>query len=106
MPQLPFRIAYYSYFYALLVISIVGMLRTGYADEFSCFSGDTTCLIDSINEANGLAGEHTITLEPGAYTLQTASSFQSGLPVITGSIRIQASAEDPATVIVLDPEDH
>lgn len=103
MPQLPFKLAYQFYFYASLVTSIIGMLRLGHAAEFFCSAGNVTCLIASINEANGLPGEHAITLEPGVYTLQTESSFRSGLPVITKSIRIEPSAENPATVIVRNP---
>jgi hypothetical protein len=60
-------------------------------------------LIASINEANGLPGEHTIILEPGAYTLQSESSPFSGLPVITSSIRIQPSEDNSAALIARDP---
>jgi hypothetical protein len=67
-----------------------------------CASGDVTCLIAAINDANGMPGEHIITLDPGIYTLQIAVGG-SGLPLITGSIRIQASADDPPTVIERDP---
>jgi hypothetical protein len=103
MLQLPVTLAYHSFLYASLVISITGVLCIGHAAEFACPAGDVTCLIGSINEANGLPGEHTIILEPGAYTLQSESSAFSGLPVITSSIRIQPSADDPATLIVRDP---
>jgi hypothetical protein len=65
------------------------------------------CLIAKINEANGLPGQHTINLEPGSYTLQTIDNGPpldaNGLPVISGSIRIQATAEDLPTVIERDP---
>jgi hypothetical protein len=102
MPQFRFPLSWRRYFYALLVISILSMVRTGQAAEFFCSAGNVTCLIAAINEANGLPGEHAITLEPGVYTLQTESGFRSGLPVITRSIRIEPSAENPATVIVRD----
>ena len=49
---------------------------------------------------------HTINLEPGIYTLQTVDNMTdgpNGLPSIKGSIQIQASADDPPTVIERDP---
>ena|GEM_PF-1950084 len=74
---------------------ILGILESVHAAE--CSSGDVTCLIAKINGANAIPGEHVIILDPGIYTLQIA------LPVITGSIRIQASSDDPPTVIERDP---
>ena len=82
-----------------------------HANEFSCSSGDVTCLINSIDAANGLPGEHTIKLAPGIYTLRASlrdpngplnADVVNGLPSITGSIQIQASSDDP-TVIERDP---
>jgi hypothetical protein len=77
-----------------------------HAAEFFCRSGDVTCLIAAINEANGMPGEHVINLEPGSYTLQTIDNGPpfngNGLPVIMSSIRIQASAENLPTVIERD----
>jgi hypothetical protein len=78
---------------------ILGTLESVHAAEFFCSSGNVTCLIASINAANGLPGEHTINLEPGSYTLQAIDNGANGLPVISGSIRIQATADDPPTVI-------
>ena len=70
-------------------------------------SGDVSCLIAKINSANGMRGQHTIYLKPGSYTLQAVdngSPFNgNGLPVISGSIRIQPTAEDLPTVIERDP---
>jgi hypothetical protein len=77
-----------------------------HAAEFFCSSGDVTCLIAKINSANGMPGQHTINLEPGIYTLQAVDNggFNgNGLPVISGSTRIQATAEDLPTVIERDP---
>ena len=99
MLQLPFRV---GYFCVSLFTSTIALLGIGHAAEFFCPTGNVTCLIASINEANGDPGEHTITLEPGAYSLHAESSLDSGLPVITSSIRIQPSAEEVATVIVRD----
>jgi hypothetical protein len=104
MPQVPFSLVHtFFYFYGCLVISLICMLPIGHAAEFSCAAGNVTCLIASINEANGFPGDHDITLEAGTYTLQAQSSTGSGLPVITSSIRIRASVENPATVIARDP---
>ena len=75
------------------IVFVLGVLEPVYGDDFFCASGDVTCLIANINSANGMLGEHVITLDPGIYALQIA------LPMITGSIRIQASADDPPTVI-------
>jgi hypothetical protein len=103
-----------------LVVSTVFIVATFeyvYAADFSCPSimsagsampiGDVTCLIDKINDANGMPGVHTINLGPGIYTLQAVDNGdifnENGLPVITSSIRIQASADDPPTVIERDP---
>jgi hypothetical protein len=81
-----------------------GNLRLGHAAEFFCPVGNVTCLIASINEANGLPGEHAIILEPGAisfskYKMQVAPA----LPIITSYIRIQPSEEESSTVITRDP---
>jgi hypothetical protein len=82
-------------------------IQVVHAAEFFCPSGDVTCLIAAINEANALPGEHVINLEPGSYMLQTVDNgppFDGiGLPVITSSIRINGSADDPRTVIERDP---
>jgi hypothetical protein len=74
-----------------------------HAADFSCQSGDVTCLIAAINEANAMPGEHTINLEPGSYTLQRIDNGMNGLPVISGSIKIQATTEELPTVIERDP---
>jgi hypothetical protein len=52
--------------------AVLTFLKIQLADaaEFSCASGDVTCLIAAINEANAVSGEHTIHLEPGSYTLK------------------------------------
>ena len=88
------------------IVLIFGTLESVHAAEFFCPSGDVTCLIATINEANGMPGEHVINLEPGSYTLQTVDNGPpfdgNGLPVITSSIRIQATAEDLPTVIERD----
>jgi hypothetical protein len=89
----------------ILTIITVWAVKALHAGEFFCTSGNVTCLIAAINEANGTPGEHVINLEPGSYTLQTVDNPSlggNGLPVITGSIRIQATAEDVPTTIERD----
>jgi hypothetical protein len=85
-------------FGSLLVMAFIGAAGPVHAAEFFCSSGNVTCLIAAINGANGKPGQHTINLDPGGYTLQTiengSGNGANGLPVITGSIRIQASAEE------------
>jgi hypothetical protein len=92
-----------------LTVTLLGLwaIKPVHAAEFFCSSGDVTCLIAKINRANGMPGEHTINLEPGNYTLQTIDNeadflSANGLPVISGSIRIQATTEDLPTVIERD----
>ena len=60
--------------------------------EFFCPSGDVTCLIASINEANRNGEDNTINLELGTYTLTTVDNNTqgpNGLPSITGRMTIQ-----------------
>ena len=67
-----------------------------HAAEFFCPSGDVTCLIAAINNANGMPGAHVINLEPGSYTLQVVdniSDWAKWATVIKRSILIQATAE-------------
>jgi hypothetical protein len=97
------------------IVLILGTLESAHSAEFFCSSGNVTCLVAAINEANGIPGEHVINLEPGSYTLQAIDNNDppsipcgigcfgaNGLPVISGSIRIQATAEDLPTVIERD----
>jgi hypothetical protein len=88
-----------------LTVALLGLwaIKAVHAADFSCQSGDVTCLIAAINEANAMPGEHTINLEPGSYTLQRIDNGVNGLPVISGSIKIQATTEELPTVIERDP---
>lgn len=92
---------------AILIAALLVPLMRIDAAEFFCQSGNVTCLIAAINDANGTPGEHVINLEPGSYTLQSVDNegfgAAHGLPMITGSIRIQATDEDLPTVIQRDP---
>ena len=72
--------------------------------DFFCGAGDVSCLTAAINDANKESGEHTITLEPGTYTLQAVydtTDGKSSLPSITGSILIRASSDDASTIVEL-----
>ena len=80
------------------IVFIVAGLQPAHAADFFCLSGDVNCLIDSINNANGMTGKHIINLEPGLYSVQIDNA-PIGLPPISGSIRIQGTADDPPTVI-------
>ena len=60
------------------IVLILGTLESVHAAEFFCPSGDVTCLIAAINNANGMPGEHVINLEPGSYTLQTIDNMTDG----------------------------
>ena len=88
------------------ILVILGALEPIHAADFFCPSGNVSCLIAAINDANGLPEEHTINLEPGTYTLQLVDNVTdgpNGLPSIRRSIQIQASADDSPTVIERDP---
>jgi hypothetical protein len=91
---------------AASIVLILGTLESVHATDFFCPSGDVSCLIADIKGANGMPGQHVINLAPGIYTLQAVDNMTdgaNGLPSITGSILIQASADDPPTVIERDP---
>src|SRR5262249_37153009 len=80
------------------VIFFLGALESIYAAQFFCSSGNVTCLIAAINQANKHPGADTINLAPGTYTLTSADNDQNGLPIITGKITI--NGEDAATTII------
>ena len=71
--------AWLSYLFVSLqlvasIVLILGTLEFVHAADFFCPSGDVTCLIATINSANGMPGEHIINLEPGSYTLQAVDN--------------------------------
>ncbi len=89
-----------------LIVFFLGTVGSAHGADFFCSSGDVTCLIASINQANGIPGSHTITLEPGVYMLETVDNVTdgaNGLPSIMGPIEIKAFADGPPTVIERDP---
>jgi hypothetical protein len=99
---------------ALTAISLLFLTPVKKIDaaEFSCSSGNVTCLISAIETANLLPGAHTIMLDPGIYTLPASlrsptdpsvADAVNGLPSIKGSIRIQAISDTDLTIIERDP---
>lgn len=77
---------------------------TLYGAEFFCASGDVTCLIASINEANSTPEEDTVNLAAGIYTLVGADNNidgPTGLPSITSNITINGAGAD-VTIIERD----
>ena len=90
----------------VIVILGFGVAAPLHAAKFHCSSGDVTCLIAAINQANEKSGQHTITLDPGIYTLQTTDNMidgANGLPSMRRAIRILPSVDDAPTVIERDP---
>ncbi len=78
----------------VIVILGFGVAAPLHAAKFHCSSGDVTCLIAAINQANEKSGQHTITLDPGIYTLQTTDNMidgANGLPSMRRAIRILPS---------------
>lgn len=87
------------------VLAFILLLAPGIhinAAEFSCSSGNVTCLIASINQANTLPGQHVINLDPGTYTLQAIDNEQNGLPIIRSALQITAVDDELPTVIERD----
>ena len=48
------------------IVFILGTLEPVHAADFFCSSGNVTCLIASINSANGMPGQHIINLSRGS----------------------------------------
>ena len=86
-----------------IIVFFFGIVAPLQAANFKCSSGDVACLIAAINTANGKSGHHTITLEPGKYTIQAAYEPGNGLPSISRAIRIQSTAPAHSTVIERGP---
>lgn len=75
------------------------------ADIFFCFAGNESCLIESINDANGNGVNDTIILQDGTYTLtevDNTTGGPNGLPSISSAITIRGSSPI-ATTIRRDP---
>jgi hypothetical protein len=66
--------------------------RILYGAEFFCPSGDVTCLIAAINEANSTSEEDIINLQAGTYTLVVGIATgdgATGLPSVTSKYHHQ-----------------
>ena len=63
---------------AMFLIFLLFQVTRIDAAEFFCPSGNVTCLIAAMNEANEIPGEHVISLEPGSYILQTVDNVSFG----------------------------
>ena len=87
----------------LAVLLLAFAIRPAYATDFFCPTGDVTCLIEAINQANQTPEEDTIFLEPGVYNLLSRVDGPNGLPSIRTPIRIVGDA-DAATTIARAPE--
>jgi hypothetical protein len=94
-----------------LTVTLLGLWASGpvHAGEFFCSSGDVTCLIAAINDANQNGEENTINLAAGTYTLTSIdNSFlqfpgpSNGLPVITSAMIINGESAE-TTIIERDP---
>jgi hypothetical protein len=94
----------FALLFSLLFLFIVDANKSAEAAKFFCSSGDVTCLIAAINEANGNPGKHVIELEPGIYTIQAATEGFNALPIIRRSIQIKATTDTAPTVIERDPD--
>jgi len=87
-----------------LLIGALGLAQPLRAAEFTCASGDVTCLIDAINQANANGKANRITLRRGTYTLTVVDNgdpFQfdtNGLPVITSTLTITGTGA--ATTVI------
>jgi hypothetical protein len=68
----------------IMAIGLVGQPNSAHAKTFHCGSGDVTCLIAAINEANDNVHEkHTIRL-PGTYTLTEVENLDDGANGLKG----------------------
>jgi hypothetical protein len=91
------------YHTSLLTFLLVSLERV-YAAEFFCPSGDVTCLVAAINQANQNGQDNTINLEAGEYTLTSVdnrdefSGSANGLPIIAGRMTIQGPEGIGATI--------
>ena len=89
-------------FGSLLVMAFLGAAGPVHAAEFFCPSGDVTCLIRAINEANQNGQENTIFLERGVYNITTVDhdNFDgpTGLPSVTSTLTIRGQDELDAVI--------
>jgi len=87
-------------------VILLGLWTIGavHAAEFFCPSGDVTCLIAAINEANHNSQQNIINLEPGSYVLTAPDNegphvFEAnGLPIIVGRMTIRGQGSYETTI--------
>src|SRR5262245_51732728 len=77
-----------------LTVTLLGLwaIKAVHAADFFCSSGNVTCLIAAINQANRSSGPHTIFLESGLYRLTTVDNNTdgtNGLPSIRTELTIR-----------------
>jgi Right handed beta helix region len=98
-----------------LTVTLLGLwaIKSAHAAEFFCSadpsgSGDVSCLIASINDANQTSEEDTINLAAGTYTLTSIDnspglpSSHNGLPRIVSAMIINGESAE-TTIIERDP---
>jgi hypothetical protein len=82
----------------VLLIGALGLAQPLRAAEFTCASGDVTCLIDAINKANANGKANRITLRRGTYTLTVVDNDANGLPVITSALTITGQGAETTII--------
>jgi hypothetical protein len=92
------RLSYLLGSVLVLILVIPWTLKPVHAAGFFCSSGDVTCLIAAINTANQSAGENTINLDPGIYTLNAVDNDTdgpNGLPSVQSTLTISGAGGGP-----------
>src|SRR5262245_24010538 len=88
-----------SYLFGSVQVLVVIILTLGSGEfvraaNFMCSASNISCLISSMNTANGGPDEDTIFLEPGTYSLTTVDNVTegpNGLPSVRTPINIRGS---------------
>ena len=73
------------------IVFVLTVSQPVYAAVFNCPSGDVSCLIEKVNQANANGEANTIILANGTYSLDTAVDYidgANGLPSIDSMITI------------------
>src|SRR5439155_1482462 len=94
-----------AYLFVALLSGALGLPQPVQATEFTCASGDVTCLIDAINQANANGQTNKITLRRGTYTLtaddnttEGSPSERNGLPSITSTLTLRGACPDTTKI--------
>jgi Right handed beta helix region len=89
-----------------VILVTLALLHLSHAAEFSCATGDVTCLRAAINAANTNGEAQTLTLEVGTYTVTEVDSLTdgaNGLPSIHGTLTIRSAAPPTAVAREVSP---